>query len=45
MEKLDTTQADQDREIAQLAAETTRCQKEMMLKMDKNDATAIWKYF
>lgn len=45
MEKLDVTQADQDREIAQLAQETTNVQKDMLLKMNKSDATSIWNYF
>lgn len=45
MEKLDTTQADQDREISMLNGEVSNTQKELLLKLNKNDATAIWRHF
>lgn len=45
MEKLDTTQADQDKEISLLNGEVTNTQKELLLKLNKNDATAIWRHF
>jgi uncharacterized coiled-coil protein SlyX len=45
MEKLDTTQADQDREISSLAKEVTNTQKELQLKLNTTEATAIWRHF
>lgn len=45
MEKLDTTQADQDREISLLNGEVSQTQKDLLLKLNKNDATAIWRHF
>ena len=42
MEILDTTQADQDREIALLDKELTGAKKDILIKMDKNDAKTIW---
>ena len=45
IEKLDSTQAQQDEEIAALNGEVTNCQKALNLKMDKEDGTKIWKHF
>lgn len=45
VEKLDITQADQDKEIADLSSEITEYSKDLALKLDKNDATRIWKHF
>ena len=45
IDKLDRTQADQDREISALNVEVTRCNHNLNLKMDKNDGTRIWKHF
>jgi hypothetical protein len=45
VEKLDRTQADQDKEIGSLAREINEFAKDLSLKLDKNDATRIWKHF
>ena len=44
MEKLEVTQADQDKEIEQLGNELTTANKTLMIKMDKNDAKVIWSH-
>ena len=45
MEKLDTTQAHQDTEIEVLNNAVSRAEKDLELKLNKNDATRIWKHF
>ena len=45
MEKLDSTQADQDDEIAGLNKEISKTQNSLHIKMDKSDATKIWTNF
>ena len=44
MEKLDRTQADQDKEIEDLGKELTTANKTLNVKMDKNDAKVIWSH-
>ena len=45
MEKVDRTQADQDKEIVQLGKELKAFSTELKLKLDKNDAKLIWQHF
>ena len=45
MEKLDRTQADQDKEIASLAKEVSDCFRQLHLKLEKDDGTKIWNHF
>ena len=45
MEKLDRTQADQDREIADLGTELTMRGRELDLKVEKEDLTELWLHF
>jgi len=45
MEKLDTTQADQDMEIALLNTELNRYQESLAQKLDVNEGTKFWKHF
>ena len=44
MDILDRTQADQDREIASLDKEVTKCQNNLMLCSTKSDASEMWKF-
>ena len=45
IEKLDSTQADQDKEIESLGTELTNCLKNLHSKMDNTEGTKIWKHF
>lgn len=45
MEKLDVTQADQDREIALLGKELTSYKEALAQKLDVSEGTKFWKHF